>query len=327
MQHGSTTDRNYGRCGGSCNPTRIGIAAAETPRWPKIDWVEHAARSLGHEVSRASHSSELVDLFSRSDVVIAGHKSLAGRWPNIRHALEDRRCPFVYWWFDLVATQPGVPIVRQPLFKMHRDTFNASDLVIVKEAKLVHEYREAGIPACFIDQGVPANYPSIRPQRPKWDLLVWGQCGGNYRERSQNAHAVADAGFRVAWAGEQSPGGDIEHLPWTPAEELPILASKARCVLSCGVRNDLAYWSDQFWMATGMGACVIRHVTPSLPEGPYLVYHTDEQLVDAVNWVRKNPDHARELGQEARKWVMENHTIEHRVQEVLASVGIAGTDG
>lgn len=288
---------------------RIGIAAAETPRWPKMDWVEQAARNLGYEVRRATGWETLPPLLADCDLVIAGQKSLAGRWPNIRKAVENRCCPLVYWWFDLVATQPGVRIENQPLFDIHRRMFVASDVTFVKERGLLDQYRLAGVNAHYLDQGCPADLPEVRPQRRQWDLLVYGQSGGAYRERSRNVRAVAEAGYRVGWA-EGTPGfGHVEQLPWMPPGELPRLASRAECVLSCGARNDLdGYWSDSFWLALGMGACVLRRSTPGLPDGPFLIYHTDEELRDAVGWVRKNPAAARDMGSKARQWVLEQHT-------------------
>lgn len=297
---------------------KVGIAACRTQGWPKMDWVEDAARNLGHDVLRVTSAADLHGLLQECDVVIAAQKSIAGRWPNVRHAIEDRQCPIVYWWFDLVATNPGVPIVDQPLYKVNHSMYHACDVAIVKEQNLVDEYRDDGVNAFYVDQGVPSSYPSVDfDAEPEWDLLVWGQSCSVYRERVRHARAVADAGFKVAWAGHSVPSGNFVHLPWTHPDELPRLASKARCVLSCGARNDLAYWSDQFWMALGMGACVIRRSTPGLPVGPYVTYHNDDDVVDAVRWARRNDESAKELGKEARQWVMDQHTVEHRVETVL----------
>jgi hypothetical protein len=305
---------------------RIGIAAARTPIWPKMDWLEEAAGRLGHETVRSTCSDELPPLLQSCDVVLAGHKSLAGRWVNIRRAVDGRRCPLVYVWFDLVATKPGVPIREQPLFANHRGMFQVSDLVVVKERDLVDDYRQSGANAVFIDQGIPSDYPAVEPRDEyEWDLLVWGQSGGLYRERKRDVRAVSDAGYRVAWAtAESPPGGKIEHVPWTHPRDLPQLASRARCVLSCGARNDVAgYVSDSFWMAVGMGSCVLRKRTPGIPDGPYMVYHTHEELIEAMDWVRRSPEQARDLGRAARTWVMEHHTVEHRLDEILRNVRIA----
>lgn len=303
---------------------KIGIAAAQTPTWPKMDWVEQAARNLGHDVVRVTSSAELPELLSYSDFVILGHKSLSGRWPNIRTAIKNRQCPIVYWWFDLVAIEPGVPIVEQHYFKQWKPLFERSDVVLVKELSLLDEYREAGVNAHYVDQGCPANMPSVDGKRGKdWDLLVWGQGSGHYHHRVHDVQEAVKQGFKVVWAGASVPG--TESLPATSAFELPELASRARCVLSCGRRNDVGgYWSDQFWMATGMGACVARRGTPQLPwDAPFMLYHNGYELSDTLRWARNNPAETVQLGRMARQWVMENHTIEHRIQELIPLVHIA----
>jgi hypothetical protein len=305
----------------------LGCVYANKPQWPKFAWVADACERLGHRVRRVDSRRDrdgLSAALAECDLCLFGHKGLGGRWPDMRSLLASPHCPIGYWWFDLVATQPGVPLVRQPLFTQFRQRFVAFDYSFVKERGLVEEYRENGVNAHWCDQGCPSDMPPAKVG-DKWDLLVWGQCGPAYRERSRAAHGVAEAGFRVGWACERAPGGKIEHLPWTHPRDLPALASQARCVLSCGSRNDLdGYRSDRFWMALGMGCCVIRRSTPGLPEGPYQIYHTTDECVSAVRWAKENVKQARNMGREAREWVMIEHTIEKRVESILA-VCTAGT--
>lgn len=296
---------------------KLGIAAAETPGWAKIDWVCEAARRLGHDVRRARTATELTPLLHESDLVIMGHKSLAGRWPNICNAMSGRRCPVVYVWFDLVATDPGVPLEEQPLFKAFQRQFQACDLVLVKERSLLPEYHAAGVNAAWCDQGCPSNMPAVEPVEPEWDLLVWGQ-SGTYRQRVNAVQSAIKAGYKVAWAGTGPFPTGVIGLPWTAPFDLPKLASKARCVLSCGTRNDLdSYWSDGLWLALGMGACVIRKSTPGLPDGPFICYHDDADLVSSLKYARSRPEETLEMGRKARTWALSNHTIEHRVTDIL----------
>ncbi len=296
---------------------RLGIAAAATPGWDKCEWVESAARRLGHDVRRARTASELPDLLRECELVILGQKYLAGRWPNVRDALKARQCPVLYWWFDLLATQPGVPLEEQQLFQTFANHFRGVDLSLVKERSLLDEYRAAGCRVEWFDQGCPSHLPAVQPVDPEWDLLVWGQVG-HYRQRVHAVESVLKAGFTVAWAGHAPYPPGVVGLPWTAPEELPKLASRARCVLSCGVRSDLpGYWSDSLWLALGMGACVIRRATVGLPDGPYFIYHEDKELVDRLKWAREKPDEALAIGRRAREWVMARHTLEHRVEELL----------
>jgi hypothetical protein len=299
---------------------KIGIAAKRTPGWPKCDWLEQAARNLGHDVCRSTHWSQLPQLLAECDVVVFGQRQLAGRWPNVSAAMSGRRARVIYWWFDLIATSAGTPIQEQPLFRTYSDLFSAADLVLVKELGLLGEYQAVGVNAEYCDQGCPSWMPSVDPvdSDPKWDLLVWGQSGGAYRQRVRDAQAALAAGFKVAWADRLTPPPGCERLPFTEPFRLPELAAQARCVLSCGVRNDVdGYWSDSFWLAVGMGACVARRSTPGLPDGPYLKYHTESDLCDVLRWAQQNPEQAIETGRQAREWVMSEHTTERYLERAL----------
>lgn len=225
----------------------------------------------------------------------------------------------MYLWFDLLATQPDLPIHEQPIFQTYERMFLACDIVIVKERSLLPEYRAYGVNAYWCDQGCPSNYPAVdRSVAPEWDLLVWGQGGGHYRERQRAVMAAVAAGFKVAWACAQPVPRGVVSLPWTHPNQLPALASRARCVLSCGRRNDLpGYVSDGFWLALGMGACLIRRQTPEIPAGPYWTYSNDGELIEHLRWAREHSREAAELGMAARQWVMQEHTIEHRVNDLL----------
>lgn len=307
---------------------KLGIAAARTPAWEKIDWLEQAARNLGYDVTRSTDWRTIDPLLRECDVVVFGQRNLACHWNVVRESLSDRRAVLVYWWFDLIATAAGVPIHEQPLFRTYHDLLSAADLVLVKERGLLGEYQAVGVNAAYCDQGCPSWMPAVdRPVdvEPKWDLLVWGQSGGGYRQRVRDVQAVLDAGFTVAWASRLTPPPGCERLPFTEPMRLPELASAARCVLSCGVRNDVeGYVSDSFWLALGMGACVARRATPGIPNGPYVAYHTESELCDVIRWVQRNPELAGETGRQAREWVMSEHTTERYLERALTlAAGIA----
>jgi hypothetical protein len=115
-------------------------------------------------------------------------------------------------------------------------------------------------------------------------------------------------------------------LSFCPPELLPELASRAKIVLCCDYRHDIdGYWSDRLWIALGMGACVLRRTSPGLPVSetnygvvPWIKYD-DEYELDKyhVELLGEGATHRAELGAMARKWVMENHTYQHRCRELL----------
>lgn len=307
---------------------KLGFASADKPQWPKVAWYVEAAQNLGHDVHQSKDWSQLPALLADCDLVIFGQKDLGGHWPCIARALQQRTCPIVYLWFDLLATQPDLPIHEQPIFQTYERMFLASESVIVKERSLLRQYRDHSVNAFWCDQGCPSDYPAVdHSVEPEWDLLVWGQGGGHYRERQQAVEAAVSAGFKVAWAGTSPVPRGVVSLPWTHPLELPRLASRARCVLSVGRRNDLdGYWSDGLWLALGMGACVIRRETPGLPDGPYWRFADHQRLIEHLTWARRYPQTAIELGQAARQWVMDNHTIERRVNDILRIAALTAAE-
>jgi hypothetical protein len=301
-----------------------------------MKWVHAALDSLGsHEVIRGKGAADFPELSQSCDLLILGHKGLSGRWPNIRDAFPLRKACVVQWYFDLVSLHKGIPFDRQPYVSNvnHLEMMRACDLVCVKEKGLLDEYRRLGIDAEYLDQGCAVDVkPILRQPEPQWDVLLWGQGGPDYPERTRDARDLADAGFRVAWAIQGgSPPSGVDHLAWCHPDMLPDLAGRASLVLSVDRRHDIeGYWSDRFWMALGMGCCVLRRATPGLPDGPFITYSTRGELIsksreilsrpgDQANTPRWAPGAIR-FGEEARTWCLNNHTLAHRCRELLALV-------
>lgn len=313
----------------------VGIIYPDQPKWPKMRWVHEALLSLGHQVDRARDASGFADLSQNCDLVILTHKGFGGRWPDLKAHFPNRKALVVQWWFDLVAHH-DVPLAQQAYLSPdnHLPLMRACDAVFVKERGLLAEYAALGVRAAYLDQGCPATIREcVRGSAPDWDVLVWGQ---SYPERAADALALARAGLRVAWAGNNRACPDgIESLPWCHPDELPELAGRASLVLSCDKRNDLdGYWSDRLWMALGMGCCVLRRETPGLPDGPYVVYRDRTELVsrakellaahgDRPDFTPGWPPRVLQFGKEAREWALRNHTLEHRCRDLLNKVSAA----
>jgi len=298
-----------------------------------MEWVATAFERIGHTVRRIHKDPEaLSKALKECDLAIFGHKSLAGRWPNIKEAFRNRNCPVVYWWFDLVATHPSQKLENQPLFKSwakpNSPMFREADITLVKERDLVSEYRKLGVNAYWFDQGVLSDFPAIEREEPEYDVLFWGQTNA-WTQRMRDANSLNFTKLKVAWLTNSSgvPSG-IEVLPWTHPDKIHEIAAKSRCVVSCGFRNDVCgYWSDSFWMAAGMGNCVLRRYTPGLPDGPYCIYHNETELCNLVSWVKSNPEQANGMGERARKWATTKHSLEARAKDLIRLVRIAEERG
>jgi len=315
---------------------RIGIIYPDTPAWPKLKWVHDALNSLdGHEIVRGHGSDDFPALSQSCDLLILGHKGVSGRWPNLRDAFPLRKAFVVQLWFDLIAFHKGVAFHNQAYVSNpnHLALMQACDLVCVKEKGLLGEFKNLGIEAAYLDQGCAIDaQPIIRQPEPEWDVLLWGQGGPGYPERTRDIRDLAEAGFKVAWAiqGGSVPRG-VEQLPWFHPGLLPDLAGGASLVLSVDKRHDIeGYISDRFWMALGMGCAVLRRSSPGLPDGPFITYSSRGDLISKTREILARPGNepntprsapgAIRLGEEARSWCLANHTLAHRCRELLQLV-------
>jgi hypothetical protein len=205
------------------------------------------------------------------------------------------------------------------------------DIVFVKEKSLLDEYHQLGINAVWLDQACPADMPECEHcDRPEWDALVLGSTG--YAQRRADARALADAGFRVLWAGMASSDPvppRVEWHPWVHPLKLPELVSRCGVVLGVDWRSDLpGYTSDRTYLACGMGACYIARYTdcgPAFPPASYSpaaalaawIYSSTDELIELVRLATSNVDERRRRGQWSRQCVMERHTYKHRAEEIV----------
>lgn len=312
---------------------KIACVYPDTPNWPKFAWVHQALERIGHHVCRVATATELVEANAAADLVLFMQKSPGIRAPEIIRLAGSRRAVWAQWWFDLLSLDADKRLEEQGYVRSFGSLMRSMDVVFVKERGLIPDYQALGINAVYLDQGFPNDFASrVQNPAPEFHVLVWGQGGADYRRRTADARALAESGFRVAWSVRDGSAPDgVVRLPWCPPDELPELAGRATCVLSVDRRHDLAgYWSDRFWLAAGMGCCVLRRFTPGLPEGPYVVYATTEELIAAAREIMQN-NRSAELGEKAREWVLSHHTIEHRcrrmldaVRQVAASVTVPG---
>lgn len=307
---------------------KIACVYPEKPLWPKMKNVEKAFASMRrHSVVHVQTPAELKQADKEVDLCVFMHKSPGIRWPNLRPIAKSRQSAWVQWWFDLMVMDSGKALRDQVYFKQFRPVLKEMDVVFVKERGLLADYKAEGVNAVYLDQGCPSDIKEINRGEDKlWDVLLWGQSGWEYLQRTKDAGALVLSGIRVAWASNAANFPEtIEHLPWTHPDELPFLASKAKCVLSVDLRSDVdGYCSDRFWQACGMGCCVLSRRLQQSSDEPYLYYRNRDELVRFVSETIRL-DNYDQMGMRARSWVMAEETIEHKCREVirLASAPIA----
>ncbi|HUY87301.1 MAG TPA: glycosyltransferase [Pirellulales bacterium] len=295
----------------------------------KLAWVADGFRQAGHDVRRCHTLTEVRAADRECDLLVFDHKNAGVCHNSLVEMAPWRRAKWVQWWRDLIALEPMAPLCEQPYMQSFLRLMQAMDLVLVKERSLLKGYAELGIHARWFDQACPEEMPPCEHhERPEWDVLV---LGSTYPQRRQDARALADAGFRVLWAGlaNSIPPG-VEGHPWVHPLELPELVSRCGVVLGVDWRCDLpGYTSDRTYLAAGMGACYIARSidygidsAPSTPAGEFAswIYFDQGSLVSAVRTALADRDERERRGLAAREKIMAAHTYKHRAEQLLALI-------
>lgn len=276
------------------------------------DWVSQAVENLGHTVVRVHHVDDFAAADEVCDVMLFEHRDCGIGWRHVRDRHPHKKSVWAQWHWDLIAQFPG-PLSETHYMKSFAGGMRQFDMNYVKERSMIAEFESLGIKAEYMDQGCTSDWPACQHfDRPEWDVLVFGQHNCWYQARVLAATRLIEAGFTVAWAStyENLPKG-VRHLPWCHPNELPELMSLARCVLDIDMRMDVdGYWSDRHWMIRGAGAINLRPGKFGL-----------DDVVEQARLVRDMSTEERERhGMEDRHHVMESHTYEHRLRDILNSL-------
>jgi len=311
---------------------RIGIVYPDVRRWPKMRWVACALRNLGHEVEVIRTVEKLAN--AECDLVVFAHKGAGVNGTDVVTLSQKRTCPWVAWWFDLLAIEANKPLAEQSSLQTWTSQqiweptddlvlMRALDAVFVKERGLLGEYRDLGVNAQWLDQGCPSWLGKCEHREiPEWDVLVYGTTSKAWRQRRHDVSDICGEGFAVAWAGHAAgsfPTACLS-LPWCPPAELPALASRAAITLCVNLRSDMdGYTSDRFWLALGMGACVLARRWPGMPNHPHAVrtYESSVEMLLAIKQLRADRGARAAQGTIARRWVMGEHTIERQCERLI----------
>ncbi len=281
----------------------------------KLGWIANEWASTGLvSVVRGSTIEDVRKFDATCDWLIFEQFDAGLNHRDLIEASRDRKATWVQWWFDLIV-RDGTSVGEQALFRQWRDVMQAMDLVLVKEACCVEQYKERGINASYVDQACPATMGEIERRGGKaFDAMI---VGVNRPNRVAIAERLVKAGLRVAFVGSQATGGrsvprEVHSLPWTPPMMLPRVLEAAKCVISIDYRHDLNYCSDRLYLLAGTGSCVIHR-----GGGPRLIgvlgAGSDDDLVDYAIAVAQEQIDQSAMGKMARHHVLEYHTYTHRL--------------
>ena len=306
---------------------KIGLIHRPSTVWPKFDWVAEGLGCEGHEVHHGATMDQLELLDRECDVLLFEHREPGPGRKRIVQYAPHRQATWLSWWFDLFLGNPHVDHLQ-----LFGPLNRCMDAVFVKERGMLDAYKAEGISAHWLDQGCPLGWKACEHREsPEFDVLIFGSRMGEYRQRHRDVQSLADAGFKVAWAGDN--GGvpsKVESLSWCQTVELPQLMSRAAVTLHVDLRSDVpGYRSDRFWLATGAGACVLSRKSLETPDVPHVTYERfDEETIGRIRSLVGDRKQRQEIGKAARDAVMAEHTYRNRVREIVQFVeGCRSTAG
>jgi glycosyltransferase involved in cell wall biosynthesis len=115
--------------------------------------------------------------------------------------------------------------------------------------------------------------------------------------------------------------GNVEH------QRQNLVYNASKIVISINNFNDIyKYFSGRQLIAMATGSLVLSSYVPGLEEyfinKKHLVwFHTVEECVELAKYYIKHPKEAEEIGRQARKIILEEHTFDKRIEELAKRLG------
>lgn len=277
---------------------KIGCVYTHRESWPKWKWVCSAISRLGHTVVKVNRADHLKPADEYCDLLLFEQRDCGVGWRHIRDLAPKRKSKWAQWWWDLHAWDRAS---LEAMLERNGGTVRMFDRVYFKERSLIPLYRQNGVNAAYLDQGIPSDWlPTVHQDEPQWDVLVFGRSAPIYKARVRAVKAMVAAGLKVAWATTDGvvPDG-VQRLLWCPPKGLPMLMGTAKCVLCVNLMEVDGYASDRDLMVRAAGAIPVRTVE------------------EAEAACRLTAAERTEIGRGTRNEALANHTYDNRVFDIL----------
>lgn len=299
-------------------------------------------RALGHEV----------DLFAyRRDNVLYKNKSTKAAYQRaLNRRLESRgreRRP------DVVLVVKGGPlgpdVVRRlkrasgavvvnvfpdnPLWMMPFEHIEPYDLFFTKERYALRQLEMVGLRNLYylpmycvpsLHHPVPLDEAEAAPLRGVVALV-----GARYPYRERLVRALADQPLRVWGPGWRAAGPELaRHVAGGFVEGRAKLAVYCGATLSLNPHhpmNDIVGVNTRTFELAAAGACQVVDLKDELPHlfkpgEEVLAYRDLPELRRQLGYHLAHADEARAIGANARQRALAEHTVRHRVEEIVAAV-------
>lgn len=314
---------------------RVGVVYTKRD-FTKYAWVAQAFRNLGCRVLEAcsANSHEQLRSVERLDglceLLVFEQWSAGCNATDLASLAAKRQAKWCQWWFDLIVTDPLLPLDEQGLVRTFDRILPCFDRVFVKERSWMSAYRSIGISAAYLDQGCPSHIPPVDVREsPRFDVFYAGTLDA---QRYQMLAKLAKT-LKVMHCGHSSPHGipqGVTSFQWRHPIKLYELASNCAVGLVDSMRLDVdGYWSDRLWLYLGMGMpSVVLRSDDGLPNYPDLrgiatVCKRDD-LLGFLEFFSAPSGIAPRLAMSraSRRLALLSHSYEARCEEVLKCFGL-----
>ena len=249
-----------------------------------------------------------------------------GLLPPTVQALKRNGAVVVLWFPDHVGT-----IGRQWMFAAGYDHLFFKEKHLVDRSQLMLD-----LPAHYLPEA--CNPLWHRPQeienaRHSSEIVV---AGNMYPYRTMLLERLQRDGVKLALFGPGFPRWSPASLQLRGAHYERYLARSEKAsvfrsslaVLNTSSPAEFSSANCRLFEACGSGATVITEARPDVEElfengKEVLVYHSYDQLLDCIDWVKSNAEEARKMGDRAAVRAHREHSYEVRLRQLTAKTGFS----
>ncbi len=203
------------------------------------------------------------------------------------------------------------------------------DYFFVTNRSQLEEYRRLGVrnPTFMLEACDSEEHRRVPARGGKWASQVAFIGKPANEDRLSVLRRVADAHDLNIWgpgnwgrAGFKSCGSNIR------PGEYAVICSSARIILGCDRATGLeGYFSNRTWLTLGCGGFLLTNYQPALEElfqtGKQLVwYHSTEECLELIDYYLEHEDERKAIADNGYRLAHDEHTHEHVLDEILATV-------
>lgn len=275
-----------------------------------------ALESLGHEVTRISEIDpdfyEKIEesIASKPDAIFFAKLKLPYGRDQLFDQMRKNKIPTICWNFDLYIGLDRESFLRtDPIFK--------ADYVFTPDGGHEKQFRDRNINHYCVRQGIAKEYCYMGEFQPKHnrDVVFVGCENRQWKQRTEMCNALMDYPT-FYWHGK------INTLD-VRGHKLNSLYASAKTVVGDSVYSPY-YWSNRLYETLGRGAFTFFMEIEGLedeyePYKHYIPFKMGDwkELKKKINHYLDRPDERDNIRKAALEHTLNNHTLEHRVKQIL----------